>query len=58
MTALPLTSSPSLPSRQQAVSAAARWITAASLAVIITFAIGAVLSYIFEETLKTYGIPA
>lgn len=27
-------------------------------AVIITFAIGAVLSYIFEETLKTYGIPA
>ena len=39
MTALPLTSSPSLPSRQQAVSAAARWITAASLAVIITFAL-------------------
>ena len=58
MTALPVTPSPALPPSGRAISLAARWITAASLAVIITFALFVLMKVLIHVEMIRLPEPA
>ena len=58
MTALPVAPSDSVPPPGRAVSAAARWITAASLAVIITFVLFMLMQILIHVEVVRLPVPA